>query len=74
MELVGPTINILAAQTSVTLTGISTILVARSAGYLVANIVGAAVQALVKKYSEGLLSISFLIASIGLLKFENNLN
>jgi len=69
LEIVGPTLNILSFQTKVTFSGISTILVARSAGYIVANIIGASVQNIVKKYPEGLLSISFLIASIGLFQF-----
>jgi len=69
LEIIGPTLNILASQTHVAFTGISTILVARNAGYMIANIVGASLQNIVKKYPEGLLSISFLLASIGLFKF-----
>jgi len=72
LEIVGPTLGILAAQSQVSFSGISTILMARSVGYMFANIGGALVQNVVKKYCEVLLSISFLIASIGLFEFEKN--
>ncbi len=72
MEIVGPTLGILAKQSNVSLSGISTILMARSVGYMFANIAGALVQNVVKKYCEGLLAISFLIASIGLFQVEKN--
>ncbi|CAF1045897.1 unnamed protein product [Adineta ricciae] len=62
--LAAPTLDILASQTGVLYGGISTILMARSIGYMFGNIVGALAQEIVKKYSENLLSISFLIASI----------
>ncbi len=65
MELVGPTLKILATHTQVSYTGISTILIVRGAGYIFANISGTLIEKIVKKYPEGLLSISFLIASIG---------
>ncbi|CAF0767607.1 unnamed protein product [Adineta steineri] len=63
LEICGPTLTILAARTGVLLSGISTILVARNAGYVTGNIAGALVQKIVKKYPELLLSISFLIAA-----------
>lgn len=66
MEIVGPTLKILADQTFQTLTGISTILVFRNAGYMIANLGGAALQKVVNKFPEGLLSISFLITALGL--------
>ncbi|CAF1334932.1 unnamed protein product [Rotaria sordida] len=67
LELVGPTINILARQTQVAYAGISTILITRSAGYMTGNIVGAITQNIVKQYPEGLLSFAFLIAAIAVL-------
>lgn len=69
MELVGPTLKILAEQTNVDLTNISTILASRNIGYMVANLVGAVIQNTVQKYPEGFLSGSFLLASIGLFFF-----
>ena len=71
MEIIGPTLKILAQQSGVDLTSISTILMSRNGGYMIANIVGASLQNIVKKSPEGLLSISFLIASIGLFFFSN---
>ncbi|UJR34355.1 hypothetical protein I4U23_021759 [Adineta vaga] len=64
LEIVGPTLQVLAVQTGVSTTGISDILVARGAGYMFGNLGGALTQKVVKKYPEMLLSISFLIASI----------
>jgi predicted MFS family arabinose efflux permease len=69
LEIIGPTLNILARQTGVEFAGISNILMARGVGYIIANVAGAALQNLVKKYPEGFLSISYLIASIGLFLF-----
>ena len=66
MEVVGPTLKILAGKTGVDLTAISTILASRNAGYMAANLAGAVLQQFVQKYPESLLSISFLIAAIGL--------
>lgn len=66
MEIIGPTLRILAGHTGQTIAGISTILMARNAGYMIANIAGALVQKIVNRYPEALLSISFLITSIGL--------
>ncbi|CAM4754267.1 unnamed protein product [Rotaria magnacalcarata] len=64
LELIGPTINVLSKQTNVTYNGISTILITRGAGYMVANIAGGITQNIVKKHPEGLLSFAFLIAAI----------
>ena len=73
MEIVGPTLKILAGQTGVDLTNISTILASRNGGYMVANLLGALIQNTVKKSPEGFLAISFLIASIGLfISFERD--
>ena len=66
MEIVGPTLNILAQQTAVEYSGISNILVTRGAGYISGNIFGALIQNIVNKYPEGILSIAFVIASFGL--------
>ncbi len=66
MEIVGPTLNILSDQTGVSLSGISTILVCRNGGYIIANIFGPLLENIVKNFPSGLLSISYLIASIGL--------
>jgi len=65
LELVGPTLNILMIQTGVSLSVISTILIARGAGYISGNLGGALIEKLAKKYPEVLLSLAFLIASIG---------
>ncbi|CAF4209237.1 unnamed protein product [Rotaria socialis] len=62
-ELVGPTLKILAIQTGVTFTGISTILSVRGGGYMAGSIAGAGMQNLVKQYPEALLSLAFFIAS-----------
>jgi predicted MFS family arabinose efflux permease len=67
LEIVGPTLNVLAYQTGVAYSGISTIFVARGVGYISGNIFGTLIQNVVNKYPEGVLSIAFLIASIGLL-------
>ncbi|CAF4295262.1 unnamed protein product [Rotaria socialis] len=64
-ELVGPTLKILAIQTGVTFTGISTILSVRGGGYMAGSIAGAGMQNLVKQYPEALLSLAFFIASTG---------
>jgi len=69
LEIIGPTLKILAQQIGVDLTSISTILMCRNGGYMIANLVGASVQNIVKKSPEGLLFIAFLIASIGLLEY-----
>lgn len=66
----GPTLKILAEQTNVDLTNISTILASRNGGYMIANLVGAVIQNTVQKYPEGFLGLSFLIASIGLFFFK----
>jgi len=63
LELVGPTLNILAQNTSVSYEKISRILMSRSAGYLLINILGAFAQNLVKKYPELILSLAFFLAS-----------
>lgn len=68
MEIIGPTLKILAQKIGVDLTNISTILMSRNGGYMIANLVGASLQNIVQKCPEGLLSIAFLIATIGLLK------
>ncbi|CAF3192999.1 unnamed protein product [Rotaria sp. Silwood2] len=67
LELVGPTINVLARKTGVAYTGISNILMTRGAGYMVGNIVGGITQNIVKQHPEGLLSFAFLIAAITVL-------
>lgn len=64
MEIIGPTLNILARQTGVNYSGISTILMTRGAGYMVGNIAGGLTQDVVKKHPEGILSAAFLMASI----------
>lgn len=69
LEIVGPTLKILAEQTGVDLTNISTILASRNGGYMIANLIGALIQNIVKKSPEAFLASSFLIASIGLKNF-----
>ncbi len=65
LELVGPTLKILVQQTGTTFAGISWILAARGGGYVGANLLGAGLQNIVKRYSEGIMTLAFLIASIG---------
>ena len=65
LELVGPTLKVLVQQTGTTFAGISWILAARGAGYVGINLLGAGLQNIVKKYSEGLIALAFLIASVG---------
>ncbi|CAF3646057.1 unnamed protein product [Rotaria sp. Silwood1] len=74
LEIIGPTVNVLARQTNVTYSGISTILITRGAGYVVANIVGGITQNIVKEHPEGLLSVAFLIAAIVVLSTPNIFN
>jgi len=69
LEVVGSTLKVLADQCHVEIDQISTILVTRNAGYMVANLIGAILQKYVGKYPEALLSVSFLVAAIGLFIF-----
>ncbi|CAF3238275.1 unnamed protein product [Rotaria sp. Silwood2] len=64
LELIGPTMPFLAANINVTYSGMGTVLASRSAGYLVANLLGAILQNIVKKHSEGLLFSAFILPTI----------
>lgn len=76
LELVAPTIDILAANTGVVYSGIGSALASRSAGYFVVNALGVILQNLVKKHSDALLAIAFILPAIGkILSYLNkNLN
>ncbi len=63
----GPTIPILAANTHVKYSGIGSALASRSAGYFVANILGAILQNVVKKNSDGILACAFILPAIGMI-------
>ncbi|CAF1183850.1 unnamed protein product [Adineta ricciae] len=64
LELIGPTMPILAANIQVTYSGMGSVLASRSAGYLVANCLGATLQSIVKNHSEGLLFCAFVLPAI----------
>ncbi|CAF4378853.1 unnamed protein product [Rotaria sp. Silwood2] len=64
LELVRPTMSILAANIKVTYSDMGSVLASRSAGYLVANILGAVLQNIVKNHSEGLLFCVFILPTI----------
>ncbi|CAF1925144.1 unnamed protein product [Rotaria magnacalcarata] len=64
LELIGPTMSIVAANAKVDYSGMSSALASRSAGYLIANIFGAIFQNIVKKHSEGLLVCAFILPAI----------
>ena len=65
LELIGPTMSILATNIQVTYSGMGSVLAARSAGYLIANLLGAVLQIIVKNHSEGLLFCAFILPAIG---------
>ncbi|CAF4000005.1 unnamed protein product, partial [Rotaria sp. Silwood1] len=60
----GPTMPILAVNAQVDYSGMGSALASRSAGYLVVNILGAILQNIVKKHSEGLLVCAFILSAI----------
>jgi len=57
--------KIITENIRVDFSGIGSALAARSAGYFVANILGAILQNIVKKHSEGLLVCAFILPAIG---------
>lgn len=65
LELIGPTMPILAANIKVTYSGMGSVLASRSAGYLIANLLGAILQSIVKNHSEGLLFCAFILPALG---------
>lgn len=67
MELVGPTMSILANNANVDYGGMGSALASRSGGYFVANILGVVLPNLVKKHSDGLLAIAFILPAIGIM-------
>ncbi|CAF1039835.1 unnamed protein product [Rotaria sordida] len=64
LELVGPTMGILASNANIDYSGMGSALASRGAGYLIANICGAFLQNIVKKHSEGILVCAFILAAI----------
>jgi len=76
LELVGPTLPILAANTHVDYNGMGSALASRGAGYLVANILGIILQNIVKKHSDGILVCAYVLPAIGkiLLSLNKNIN
>ncbi|CAF1445585.1 unnamed protein product, partial [Rotaria sordida] len=64
LELIGPTMPNLVANIKVTYSGMGSVLASRSAGYLFANLLGAILQNIVKKHSEGLLFFAFILPAI----------
>ncbi|UJR17183.1 hypothetical protein I4U23_004079 [Adineta vaga] len=64
LELIGPSMPILAVNLQVTYTGMGSVLASRSAGYLTANCLGAILQSIVKNHSEGLLFCAFILPAI----------
>ncbi|CAF3907492.1 unnamed protein product [Rotaria sp. Silwood1] len=64
LELVGPTMPILASNVNVDYSGMGSALALRAAGYLIANISAAFLQNIVKKHSEGLLICAFVLPAI----------
>jgi hypothetical protein len=63
---------ILAANAKVDFNGMGSVLASRGVGYLMANILGAVAQNMVKKHSEGLLVCAFILPAIG--KISSYLN
>ncbi len=57
--------SILAANVNVHYSGMGSVLASRGAGYLVANILGAILQNIVKKHSDAILACAFILAAIG---------
>ncbi|CAF1144679.1 unnamed protein product [Adineta steineri] len=64
LELIGPTLPILATNIQVTYSGMGSVLASRSAGYLIANLLGAILQNIVKNHSEGLLFCAFILPGV----------
>ncbi|CAF3548032.1 unnamed protein product [Adineta steineri] len=64
LELVGPTMPVLIQNINVDYSGMGSVLASRAAGYLVANLLGAILQNIVKKHSEGLLVCAFILPAI----------
>ncbi|CAF1195854.1 unnamed protein product [Adineta steineri] len=64
LELIGPTLSIIAANLKVTYSGMGSVLASRSAGYLIADLLGAILQNIVKNHSEGLLFCAFILPAI----------
>jgi hypothetical protein len=65
LEIIGPTMPILATNIKVDFSGMGSALASRSVGYLAANILGAIFQNVVKKHSDGLLVCAFMTPAIG---------
>lgn len=60
---------ILAANIQVHYNGMGSVLASRGIGYLVANILGVLLQRIVKRHSEGLLLLAFILSAIGNILF-----
>ena len=66
LEIIGPTMPILADNIKVAYSGMGSALAARSFGYLTSNLLGVAFQQIIKKHSDGLLVFAFILPSIGM--------
>ncbi len=65
IELIAPTLPTLAANVNVHYSGMGSVLASRGAGFLVANILGAILQNIVKKHSSGILMCGFILPAVG---------
>ena len=69
IELIGPTMPILAANAKFDYNRMGSVLGFRGAGYLIANIIGAVLQNIVKNHSEAVLVCAFILPAIGEISF-----
>ena len=65
LELIGPTMSIVATQIHVDFSGMASALASRSVGYLLANLLASLAHTLVRLHSEGLLVVACLLPSLG---------
>ncbi|UJR20184.1 hypothetical protein I4U23_023316 [Adineta vaga] len=64
LEIIGPTMQIVAANINVAYSGMGSVLAARGAGYLSANILAIAGQKIVKTHSYVLLVFAFVVSAL----------
>ncbi len=67
-EIIGPTMGILAHNTHVTFNGIATALASGNVGWLATNILCGFFQNIVNKYQDLMLSMSFFLRAISIIK------
>jgi len=65
IELIGPTMSIIAANNHIDFNGMGSVLALRGTGYLTATIFGVFLPNIVKKHSEALLACAFILPAIG---------